>query len=160
MSDYVDLDGTSVLFLSDTQGGCRPVSLEEGTEIVASLRRLSGGGAPPPAPAPDDLGTFARADDLLLDYNAASSPEAAADAIARRYDGAASRVTVEILSETAQEARALVTAYSLPDDSIRDERLLLVYKPYSMTWELTDAGRQVRCQPGRGHTAWGDGACQ
>jgi len=162
VSDFIDMDGAGILFLSDTQGGCRPVPLDDGVALVASLRRLSGGAAPLETLEPTEpsaLGEFAPAPDLLEDYNAASSPDAAAEAIARRYDAAASRVWVESLGQSDSEARVLVTALDLPDDSIRDERLLLTYRPYGPTWELVEASRQVRCQPGRGHTEWDGGAC-
>ena len=154
VSEPVALDGAEALFLSDTAGACRPVSLAEGVGLVAGLRRLASGPA-----APGALGAFAPADDLLADYNAASSPQVAADVLARRYDGEADRVTVEVLSQTTYEAAALVTALGLRDDSIRDERLRLVYAPYGGTWELVGAGRQVRCQPGRGHADWSADAC-
>lgn len=160
VSETVDLDGTGVLFLSDTAGGCRPLPLDEAAALVAGLRRL--GAAPgPPASAPSaDLGEFVPADDLLDDYNAASTPEAAAEAIGRRYEAEADRVEVRVLAETSYEATALVTATGLRDDSVRDERLRLTYAPYGPTWELVAAARQVRCQPGRGHADWGPEACE
>ncbi len=52
-----------------------------------------------------------------------------------------------------------MTLYDLRDDSVRDERLLLTYAPIGGSWELVDAGRQVRCQPGRGHAGWSTAAC-
>ncbi|WP_420456291.1 hypothetical protein [Rubrivirga sp.] len=161
VSDIVDVDGTGVLFLSDTVGGCRPVSLTEAAALVADLRLLSAvpTSFTPSAPTPSaGLGPFAPADDLLADYNAASTPRAAAEALARRLD--ADRVEVEILSETSYEATALVTATGVRDDSVRDERLRLTYSPYGPTWELVAAGRQTRCQPGRGHQDWSDALCQ
>lgn len=166
VSDYIDLDGTGVLFLSDTQGGCRPLSLAEAAALVADLRLLPDGPAAPPAGGgvppsdPSALGPFAPADDLLADYNAASTPEVAADAIARRYEDDADAVQVEVLAETSYEATVLVTALGLRDDSVRDERLRLTYAPYGPTWELVAAGRQTRCQPGRGHEDWSDTYCQ
>ncbi len=157
VSDIIDVDGTGVLFLSDTVGGCRPVSLGEAAGLVADLRLVAAGPVSAPAAA-GGLGPFAPADDLLSDYNAASTPRAAAEALARRLD--ADRVEVEILSETSYEAVALVTATGLRDDSVRDERIRATYSPYGATWELVAAGRQTRCQPGRGHADWSDGLCQ
>ena len=168
VSDVVEIERTDgpgvvgVLFLSDTQGGCRPVSLAEGAALVSDLRLLLPSGAlPRPAPPlePSAFGEFAPADDLLSGANQATSPALAADAIARRYDGAARDVDVEILGQTDREAVALVTAFGLPDDSIRDERLLLTYRPLGASWSLAEAGRQVRCQAGRGHQDWGPEAC-
>ena len=167
VSEYVTMDGMSVHFLSDTVGGCRPVSLEEGAALVAGLRMVApGGSASGPVPEADDVeeesafGPFAPAPDLAADYNAASSPEVAARAFAERYDGEAEDVTVEVLSEGDTEAVALVTAAGLFDDSVRDERLRLLYARDGFgTWELAEAGRQVRCWPGRGHEDWGTEPC-
>ena len=164
VSDFITLDGGSALMLSDTEGGCQPVSLEEGARIVSGLVLLSPGfsSATPDRATPDrsDLGAFASADDLLEGQNAASSPEAAANAIARRYEDDAGRVTVDVLSETSYEATALVTLYRLRDDSVRDERLRLTYTPVGGTWELVGAGRQWRCQPGRGDQDWSTAPCR
>ncbi len=164
VSEFVDLDGAGILFLSDTQSGCRPLPLEEAAEFVADLRLLSDGPAQARTesiqtldPTAYELGPFAPADDLLADYNAASTPEVAAEALAQRYD--ADEVNVTPLAETSYEATVLVTALGLRDDSVRDERLRLTYAPYGPTWELVAAGRQTRCQPGRGHQDWSDGRC-
>lgn len=165
VSDIIDLDGAAALMLSDTEGGCLPVSLDEGAQIVSGLVLL----APGPStsgprrgesvPSRSDLGAFAPADDVLERANAASSPEVAAEAVARRYSDDAGRVTVDVLAESTYEATALVTLLDLRDDSVRDERLLLTYTPVAGAWELIDAGRQVRCQPGRGHPDWSAAAC-
>lgn len=158
VSEFIELDGMTALFLSDTVAGCRPVTLEEGAEIVSALRLLPPAGGAPASDAGPDLGEFARAVDVLDTYNAGASPEDAARAIARRYE--ADRVDVEMLSEDGGEAVALVTAYGLRDDSVRDERLYLVYAEDEYgTWELADAGRQWRCQPDRGAQDWTLDAC-
>ena len=160
VSEIVDLDGTGVLFLSDTQDGCRPVSLDEGAALVADLRLLAAGAPRVAEPVePSAFGEFTPAPDLLEDYNAASTARAAADALATRYGDDADRVLVEVLGETDAEATVLVTALGLRDDSIRDERLLLTYRPYGPTWELVEAARQVRCWEGRGHQDWSPAAC-
>ena len=159
VSEPFDLDGAGAFFLSNDEDGCRPVTLQEGARIVSDLRLLAAGPARPPADAAG-LGAFADAPDLLAGYNAASAPDVAADALARRYDGEADRVTVDVLRRSDAEATALVTAFGLRDDSIRDERLLLTYAPFDGQWELVAAGRQVRCQSGRGHADWSDRACR
>lgn len=155
VSEYIDLDGTGVLFLSNPFEGCRPVSLAEGAALVADLRLLAAGEATPAT----DLGPFAPADDVLDGYTAASSPEAVAQAVANRYGRAVDRVEVRVLSETDYEATALVTAFGLRDDSVRDERLRLTVVPAGGSWELVGAARQVRCWPGRGHEDWGPDRC-
>ena len=154
VSETIAVGETDALFLSDTADGCRPVSLAEGVEIVSALELLppAAGGA---AEASSD---FRPAPDVLDGYNAASTPEAAAAAIARRYPGA--EVDVEVLDQGDREAIVLVTAYDLPDDSVRDERLRLRYRDNGVgTWELVDAGRQVRCYPDRGHADWSPARC-
>jgi hypothetical protein len=153
VSDYIALDEMTALFLSDTAGGCRPVGLREGARIVGGLRLLppAGDAAPPEVP---DLGPFARADDLLGGYNAGATPTDAARALADRYE--AERTETQVLSEFEGQTVVLVTAYGLYDDSVRDERLQLVYVEGNLgAWELVEAGRQVRCYEGRGHTDWG-----
>ena len=165
VSETMDLDGAAALFLSDTQGGCRPVSLEEGARIVSGLRLLSApggmatGGRMGPASV-GDLGPFAPADDVLDGAVRGTSPEAVADAVAARYGGDAGRVTVDVLAQESYEATALVTLLDLRDDSVRDERLRLTLTPVGDEWRLVQAGRQVRCQPGRGHGDWSAAACQ
>lgn len=170
VSDLIDLDGAAALFLSDTDGGCRPVTLEEGARIVSSLVLLAPGlsTAPTGAASGSDrsvrgdfsyLGPMVPAEDVLRGRNAASTPKLAADAVARRYSGDAGRVTVDLLSEGTYEAAVLVTLYDLRDDSVRDSRLLLRYEPVGGGWKLSDADRQVRCQPNRGHSDWGPRAC-
>ena len=157
VSDIIMLDGTGILFISDTDGGCRPLPFEEGVALVGGLQPLPVGPARPPSTG-GDLGVFAPAEDLMDTMNAGSSPSVAAEALADRLDAA--EVQVEILSETSYEAVALVTALRLRDDSVRDERLRLTYAPYGDTWELVAAGRQVRCQPRRGVQDWHDGLCR
>ncbi len=157
ISSEIWLDNAAATFRSVAEDGCRALSLDEAVPLVRSLIRI----APSSRPIGDvsSLGRFAPADDLLEGANIASSPGLAADAIAGRYDGEADRISVEVLSETSYEATALVTALGLYDDSIRDERLRLTYTPYNGSWELTAAGRQVRCQRDRGHQDWSDEAC-
>lgn len=161
VSEPIRLDGVDALFLSDTEGGCLPVTLAEGAEIVSALELLPAvpGGAAAPGPPPTEVDAgFRPAPDVLDGYNAASSPQAAAEAVGRRYD--ADQVDAEVLEQGGGEAVVLLTAYGLRDDSVRDERLRLLYRDNGVgTWELVDAGRQFRCQPGRGHEDWGPTLC-
>ncbi|MEM0964384.1 MAG: hypothetical protein AAGK21_17790, partial [Bacteroidota bacterium] len=124
VSETIGLDGAGAIFRSSDENRCRPLTLREATPILAGLRLLPAGGAFRPM---SDLGAFAPADDVLDGYNAASSPESAAEAVARRYEGDAQGVTVDVLQESAAEAVVLVTALGLADDSVRDERLRLTY---------------------------------
>jgi nucleoside-diphosphate-sugar epimerase len=96
---------------------------------------------------------------VLDRYNSGSDPEVAARSIADRYE--ADDVTIQVESEDNGEAVVYVTALGLYDDSVRDERLRLLYRDNGVgTWELVDAGRQVRCWAGRGHEGWGAEACR
>ena len=160
VSEPIRLDGIDLLFLSDTADGCRPVTLVEGVEIVSALELLppvQGGAAPGVRPEGEAF-DFRPAPDVLDGYNAASTPQAAAEAIARRYE--TDDVDVEVVEEGDGQAVVLVTAYDLRDDSVRDERLRLLYRDNGVgTWELVDAGRQVRCYEGRGHEDWAAARC-
>ena len=160
VSETIRVGETEALFLSDTADGCRPVGLVEGVEIVSALELLPAvpGGAVASAPEVEGSGSFRPAPDVLDGYNAASTPEAAAEAVARRYE--ADEVEVVVVEQGAGEAVVLVTAYDLYDDSVRDERLRLRYRDNGVgTWELVDAGRQVRCRDGRGHEDWSGADC-
>ncbi|MEM1117077.1 MAG: hypothetical protein AAF845_04500 [Bacteroidota bacterium] len=170
VSEFVSMDGMSVKFLSDTVGGCRPVSLAEGAALVAGLEMIPAGGTTSgpamPASGTDDMeepsafGTFEPAPDITSDYNAASDPEVAAEALAERYDGESQEVLIEVIGETDTEAVVLLTALGLFDDSVRDERLRLTYALDDFgTWELVEAGRQIRCWPERGHQDWSPEPC-
>ena len=171
VSEPIRLEGADVLFLSDTKDGCRPVSLEEGARLVSSLRLLTvaSGASATGLPASGrevglptatrDLGPFAPADDVLDAAVTGPSPEAVAEAVAARYGRDAGRVAADVLSRGSYEATALVTLLDLRDDSVRDERLRLTLTPVGDGWRPVEAGRQVRCQPGRGHADWGPGTC-
>ncbi len=65
----------------------------------------------------------------------------------------------ELLSETATLQVVLFTQVGLPDDSVRGQRHRLEFTPLGTQWQLTWAGRQVQCWPGRGHEDWGSTPC-
>jgi hypothetical protein len=67
--------------------------------------------------------------------------------------------SVELLSETADQQVVLFTQMGLPDDSVRGMRHRLEFEPQGADWQLTWAGRQVQCWPGRGHEDWGTEPC-
>ena len=65
----------------------------------------------------------------------------------------------ELLSDTATQQVVLFTQVGLPDDSVRGQRHRLEFTPLGTLWQLTWAGRQVQCWPGRGHEDWGSKLC-
>lgn len=179
VSDYIEIGdleagGMAALFRSARDAGCRPLSLDEATPLVASLRLLTGAPAaperpgppaPPRPPAPADLsnlGAFADAPAVRDDpaVESGQTPEEAARGLADRYDGAARSVEVQIVQSVGDEATVLVTATGLADDSVEGERYRLVYREgEGGTWFVEDAGVQVRCHAGRGHAGWSAAPC-
>ena len=67
--------------------------------------------------------------------------------------------TPELLSEAADQQVVLFTQVGLSDDSVRGLRHRLEFVPQGENWQLTWAGRQVQCWPGRGHEDWGTAPC-
>jgi len=63
------------------------------------------------------------------------------------------------LSDTGGTQVVLFSRLGLPDDSVRGMRHRLELVPKDTQWQLTLAGRQVTCWPGRGHEDWGTAPC-
>ena len=172
ISDDVPVGGIVARFRSASGDGCRALTLGEAAPIFAGLRVLAGAdgprrdlSAPPRPPAPVDLtnlGTFAPAPTVLGDpaIESGRTPEEAARGLADRYRGEARSVEVQIVQAVGGEATVLVTATGLGDDSIDGERHRLAYEQgEDGTWFIEDAGVQVRCHAGRGHTDWSAEPC-
>ena len=164
VSDYVEAGDIAVWLLSNDEDGCTPLALEEGAAVLASLRPLfpgmlaSGtGGVEDGALDGGALGAFMTADDVIEASPEGTTPEAAVQAFVAGWE--ATGVDVETLSQSSQEARVLATMTGLADDSVRDERILFVFERDGGRWVLADAGRQVRCHPGRGHADWSAELC-
>jgi uncharacterized protein YbjT (DUF2867 family) len=66
---------------------------------------------------------------------------------------------VELLSKTTDQQVVLFTQMGLPDDSVRGLRHRLEFEPAGTDWQLTWAGRQIQCWPGRGHEEWATAPC-
>jgi hypothetical protein len=66
----------------------------------------------------------------------------------------------ETLSSSDQQQVLLFTQLGLLDDSVRGMRHRLEFEPEGGLWQLTWAGRQVTCWPGRGHQDWSTQPCQ
>ena len=66
---------------------------------------------------------------------------------------------VEVVEETDTEALVLLTQTGLADDSVNGMRYRLEFVPEGDQWQLDWAGRQVRCQPGRGSEDWSTDLC-
>ena len=158
VSDYVPIGGgVSVWLLSNDEGGCRPLALEEGAQILSRLRLLGdgpgAGGAASPDPLDDPvLGRFAFDDGVTADGMWGETPEQSA---ALWYE----EVQDPIEIRTLVPGRVLVTQTDLADDSVRDLRTLFVFERRGGAWGFVVAGTQVRCQPGRGHQDWSAADC-
>lgn len=182
ISDYIEVGdaeagGTVSLFRSASGSGCRALSLAEAAPIFARLRLVDGGAAaggrpgppaPPRPPTPPatvdltDLGPFADAPTVRDDpaVESGRTPEEAARGLSDRYEGRARSVQVQIIQSVGDEATVLVTATGLGDDSVDGERYRLTYREgEGGTWFIEDAGLQVRCHAGRGHTDWAATPC-
>lgn len=112
-------------------------------------------------PAPADpvaaLGTFAPADEIVEGADPIDDPVFAVEEVTGGME--ADSRTVEVVSETADRMHVLATFLGLGDDSVRDERLLFTFTSGPGGWTAISAGRQVRCQPNRGHADWGPALC-
>ncbi|GAB5536731.1 MAG: hypothetical protein Rubg2KO_29800 [Rubricoccaceae bacterium] len=160
ISEFVDVDGMFVSFLSASVGGCRPLSLEEAGPIFASLAPVATGSAN--STSGSSATTWADATDVLdvIGGVAGEDPETAAFAAFSTEDEG-TQVTVETLNQSGTTATVLVTMLGLADDSVRDERFRIEYAEGEQGyWRAVAAQRQTRCWPGRGHQNWAPGLCQ
>ena len=64
------------------------------------------------------------------------------------------------LSDSGDTRVLLFTQLGLPDDSVRGMRHRLELRKQGAAWQLTWAGRQVTCWPGRGQEDWGTAPCR
>jgi len=160
VSDWLDLDGLRTHLISRYDEGlpCAPVSAEDLAAFAATLRPLD--------PA-DDAGIDGAWDELEIageeeEIGSLGGPDPAV--VARRLYARpeeAGEVTVETVRETPYRAVVMVTRLGLMDDSIRDERLRVLYRRNDTTgdWEPIRMRRQHRCQSGRGHAEWSNASC-
>ncbi|MGF1519448.1 MAG: hypothetical protein ACFCVB_16830 [Nodosilinea sp.] len=63
------------------------------------------------------------------------------------------------MAETNAGALVLLTQTGLADDSVNGMRYRLEFVPDGDQWQLDWAGRQVRCQAGRGSEDWSTDLC-
>jgi hypothetical protein len=159
-SEWFGADGLAVSLGSNEGEGCRRIAPDEAAALLASVRYLD--------PADDalalgplalvDFGTFT--DPSTGASAAGPTPEAAAaQAFAPPEGEGGTATSVEVLRQWGQHAVVLVTSTNLPDDSVRDERVRAVARTGEGGWQVTEAGRQVRCRDGRGHADWGPQPC-
>jgi len=153
-TEWFGTDGLAVAVGSTDADGCRPGSPEAAEAVLASLRPLD----------PEDdavlIGPVAPVD--LGDEGAVGDdPTALAlDAFGPAEPGEGpSQTTAETLRTRRRYAVVLVTTVGLADDSVRDRRTRVVLGRTTEGWSVVAAGRQVRCQPGRGHAGWSAEAC-
>lgn len=125
--------------------------------LPLSLLVLAACAAPPPADPVADLGTFAPAHEIVEGADPIEDAVFAVEEVTAGMD--ATGRTVEVVAETADRMVILATMTGLMDDSVRDERLLFTFTSGPGGWTAVSAGRQVRCQPGRGHQDWSAALC-
>ena len=75
----------------------------------------------------------------------------------------AAPVDIELLSdpnvESPDQVMVTVTTGGLLDDSLAGIRYRFDMQRQNNQWTIQRAGRQYRCQPGRGHQDWSDETC-
>ena len=148
--------GTDVLAVRVEAGstdGCPPASPEAAEAVLTSLRPLN------PADDAAQVGAV-----VPVETFRAVPPGPDPESVARAAFGPAeggSRLgtTVETLARQARAAVVLVTTVGQSDDSVRDARTRAVLVRGPGGWSVRSAGRQVRCQPGRGHADWSAEFC-
>lgn len=65
----------------------------------------------------------------------------------------------ELVEQTNDQALVILTQTGLADDSVNGMRYRLEFVPEGDQWQLDWAGRQVRCQSGRGSEDWTTELC-
>ncbi len=153
-SEWFGIDGIAFRITSEATPACRRVRPEAATAFVASLRYLD---------ARDGAATGAWALADAGDAATGTSPEAAVRAAFAPEEPAEGRQTTTVQTLRARPAHATVmlTTTGLADDSVQDERVrAATVRQGDGTWVVASAGRQVRCQRGRGHTGWSAAPCQ
>jgi hypothetical protein len=68
--------------------------------------------------------------------------------------------TVDLVTEDATAPVVVVTQTGLSDDSVYGVRYRLEFIADNDQWRITWIGRQLQCQPGRGHQEWTPTPCQ
>ena len=131
---------------------CAPASPEAAETLLASLRPLD------PADDAANVGPVAFADAAEA---AGEDPEAVARVAYGPSEPGEGRqeTSAETLLRRPRVAVVLVTTTGGGDDSVRDERTRVVLVRGAAGWRVHAAGRQVRCQPGRGHADWSAEFC-
>ncbi len=156
-TEWFGADGLALGLVSRPDDGCRRLAPGDAASLLGGLRYLD----------PDDdvlaLGPMQwmdLSDPPIGEMGNGPTPEAtAAQAFAMTEGEGRFVTTTETLRRRDAHAVVLVTNTNVPDDSIRDERVRVVLVPGDEGWLVTEAGRQVRCREGRGHTDWGAAPC-
>jgi len=79
-------------------------------------------------------------------------------------DGRVTPLDIEVLGgesvESIDDVIVTIDAYGVLDDSISAARTRFdMFRQENGQWQIRKAGRQVRCQPGRGHQDWSAELC-
>jgi len=97
----------------------------------------------------------------LMKRNGSASPTQLALEFVRIDRTNAARITTKAQSSREGGGPTTVTVVQdgLADDSVRATQDMLRFVPSGEKWRLHSAVRMQRCQPGRGHQAFGSGDC-
>ncbi len=154
-TEWFGNDGLFVLLNSAAEDGCARVTADEARGLLAGLRYLD--------PADDASLPGVWAWEEVMEEGADPDSRRAADpeAAARATFLADARATrVETIRPGERRRVVLVTHEGLMDDSVRDERVRVAYVRHpDGLWAPQYAGRQQRCQAGRGHADWSPEPC-
>jgi hypothetical protein len=149
-TEWFGTDGLFVRLGSGAEGGCAMLTPDDARGLLAGLRYLD------PADDASLPGVWAWAE-VGEAAHPAGDPEAATRTA---FAGEARATRVETIRPGAARRVVLITHEGLMDDSVRDERLRVAFAlDMDGLWRAQYAGRQQRCQPGRGHTDWSAEPC-
>jgi hypothetical protein len=100
--------------------------------------------------------------DYLADRSEyATSPIIAASRFLRldRVAAGTTLITAESTEEGQGPTTVTVTLDGLGDDSVRGQRVVLVFEPNGSQWQLVSGKSEQRCWPGRGHQDYSPELC-
>lgn len=118
-----------------------------GLPLALALLVLTGCGSARKAATTELVQTQSPTELALAHIHAARIQAARTSTIAQASPEGGGPTTVTILQE------------GLADDSVAAVRTVLRYEPAGDGWRLVSSKRTQRCQPGRGHQAFGSGDC-
>ncbi len=154
-SEWFGTDGLVFHIDSNDGEGCTRISPDDARVLLEGMRYLD--------PADDAYAGLWAFTDAAPEADAPAPPQAADPETAARaaFAGDAATTRAESIQGGERRRVVLVTNEGLHDDSVRDERIRAAYVRGPEGWSPPYVvARQVRCQEGRGHQAWGAEACR